>query len=132
MPISTSPKERGKQMDMIVELDVKGRINLLSILPREGTLVDMLVLAELKKSIGFNAEELEKLQFSYPSPNVTMWNVEAAESIGRKQVSIPKVMTEKIAAILKSLDRAGRVQEGHLEFFKLFVIDEEQPSAGSV
>jgi len=119
-------------MDMIVELDVKGRINLLSILPREGTLTDMLVLAELKKSIGFNAEELEKLRFSYPSPNVTMWDMRAAESIGRKQVSIPKVMVEKIATILKTLDKAGQVQEGHLEFFKLFVTNEKQPSAGSV
>ena len=104
-----------------MELTVKERLLLLSILPQEGSFTTIKIIRKLREELSFSEEEHEELGFRESDGKVG-WD-EGAEKM--KEVEIGLKATDVVAAALKELDRKNSLHVDHFSLFEKFVLDEE-------
>jgi len=101
-----------------MKLDVSERINLLSILPQEGSFLTLKIVRELRENLSFTEEEHKKFQFKNLSDNRISWNTKEAKEnnieIGKKAESI---IREK----LEELDEQKKLKNEHFTLYEKFV-----------
>lgn len=109
-----------KKKEKKLKLTVFERINLLSILPREGDFTTLKILRELKENLSFDEEENEKLDFEYLSDNRVSWNNEVSRNL-IKDVKIGRKAESIIREELEKLNSQKRLKEEHLGLYEKFV-----------
>lgn len=105
---------------MRTELTVKQRLDLQSILPKQGDFTTAKMVRVLREELSFNEEEHDLLKFkSHPDGSVE-WNASAAENCS-KEVEIPETIVTVIKEILEKANTAKQITEAHLDFYELFM-----------
>jgi len=101
-----------------MKLDVAERINLLSILPQEGSFLTLKIIRELRETLSFTEKEHKTLQFKQLEDGRVSWNTKAAKEkdieIGKKAKSIIK---EKLA----ELDEQKKLKDNHFSLYEKFI-----------
>lgn len=99
------------------------RILLLQLLPAEGNVLDLRILADLKKQLAATEEELKDYSIKQEDGKIT-WDKDFG-----KDIEVGDRAAEIIKGQLESLDKAGKLTEGHLSLVDKFVKD-DSPSVG--
>jgi len=109
---------------MKVELTVKQRINLQSILPAQGDFLTMKMLRVLREDLSFSQKEHELLKFKqYPNGSVE-WDSKAESE--KKKIEIPETIVNSVKEILERANAAKKITEAHLDFYEMFMSLEDQ------
>jgi len=103
-------------------LDTKDRIILLSILPQEGDVVMLRLLRELKQTIGFSDEEIERLGLSTTENGRTVWDEKAERLV---EVDLGETALSIIKREFRKLNKEQKVKDSHLETYDKFIDDTE-------
>lgn len=109
---------------MKLEMTVKQRINLQSILPEQGNFLTIKMVRVLKEALSFSQEEHDLLKFEYHKDGGVVWDGEAAERC-IKEITIPETLVKTITETLEKADAQGRITEAHLDFYELFIKPDE-------
>jgi len=137
---------------MKVKLQVAERINLLSILPREGNFIDLKIIRELRENLSFKDEEHGKLQFRYPwkcpkcgfihqvvtsqvsfvkcpecgsgmqNTGQITWNGERAEEV---EIEFSNRGFAIISEALEKLNNEKKLTEAHFNLYEKFCAEKE-------
>ena len=108
--------ERGEK---VMELNVFERLNLLNILPKEGTFITLRIVHQLRDALSFNEEELKVLQFKQDMERGTVqWNSEADKPT---EIQIGEKATDLIVDALKELDKQKKLTDQHFVLYEKFV-----------
>ena len=100
-----------------MELTVKERIILLTILPQEGTLDAIKIVSELRNDLSFDEEEHKQMNIKRLANGSYEWD---ENSPILKYVVIGEVGTKMIKKELDTLNVEGKVTELHLGLFNKF------------
>lgn len=107
---------------MKIELTVKQRLDLQSILPQQGDFTTAKMVRVLREELSFSQEEHEVLKFkSHPDGSVE-WNSSAAEKC-KKEVTIPETIVTVVKEILEKANTAKQITDAHLDFYEIFMKD---------
>jgi len=133
-----------------MKLSVFERLTALNILPKEGDLVSLKLIRQLKENLGFTEDELEKLDFHYEykcdkcgftlkvkamqmpgechecaGPMVLTGQVywEHSED-GEVEIDISRKAHELIANKLEELDKQKKLTEAHISLCEKFMEEE--------
>ena len=99
-------------------LSIKERINLLSILPREGNLITLKIVRKTQNNIGFSSEEIQKLKFqTFPDGRIS-WDINEAED---KEVDLDPIGLDIIREELRKLDAQRKLNIEHLSLWEKFI-----------
>ena len=109
---------------MKVELTVKQRINLQSILPAQGDFLTMKMLRVLREDLSFSQKEHELLKFKQHPDGSVEWDSKAASK--KKTVEIPETIVNSVKEILERANAAKKITEAHLDFYEMFMSLEDQ------
>lgn len=109
---------------MKTELTVKQRLDLQSILPKEGDFTTVKMLRVLREELSFSEEEHELLKFKFFQNGSVEWNKDAAKDC-IKEINIPQVIVDEVKKILEKLNIQKKITESHLDFYELFMCDEK-------
>jgi hypothetical protein len=102
-----------------MELNVFERLNLLNILPKEGTFITLKIVRQLREALSFNEEELKALQFKQNTEMGTVqWNSEADTP---KEIAIGEKATDIVVEALKELDKQKKLTDQHFGLYEKFV-----------
>tara|TARA_R110000824_G_scaffold3331_4_gene15776 strand:+ start:676 stop:981 length:306 start_codon:yes stop_codon:yes gene_type:complete len=101
-----------------MELTVKERIILLTILPQEGTLDVIKIVHELRNALSFDEEEHKQMNIKRLGDGSYEWD---EDSRIIKEVAIGEVGKKVIQEELNTLNIEGKVTEMHLGLFNKFV-----------
>jgi hypothetical protein len=102
-----------------MELTVKERLILQSMLPKEANFTTLKLMRKLREALSFDEEEHKKLQFVQQGERL-QWNMEAEQNL-LKDVQIGDMMNEMIVSELKKMDKDGKLTEDHLSLYEKFV-----------
>lgn len=109
---------------MKVTLDVFERINLLSILPREGDFTTLKLIRKAREDLSFTEKEHKLLKFeNFPDGKVT-WNANNAKDCV-KGFEIGEVVTIQIKDALMKLDARKRLKDEHFTLYEKFCLTKE-------
>ena len=100
-----------------MELDVKERINLLSILPQEGNFVTLKVIRQLRESLSFSEDEHKQYKFVHEESRVT-WD-DKVEQV--KEIEIGEKATDIITEALKKLNDDKKLTDEHFTIYEKFM-----------
>lgn len=106
-----------------MKLNVFERLNLLSILPREGDFITLKILRELREDLSFSEEENAKLDFKQLDDGRVSWNNKVAKDL-IKDVKIGRKAESIIREELEKLNSQKKLKDIHLELYEKFVEDE--------
>ena len=102
-----------------MELNVFERLNLLNILPKEGTFITLKIVRQLREALSFSEDEIKVLNFQQNIKEGTIqWNT-AADII--KDVAIGEKATDMVVDALKELDKQKKLTEQHIGLYEKFV-----------
>lgn len=101
-----------------MELTVKERLTLQTLLPKETNFVTLKLVRKLREDLSFDDEENQKLQFKVNGERLT-WNFNE-EVI--KNVDIGETLTIMVSKELKKLDEQNKLTEDLLSLYEKFVI----------
>lgn len=103
-----------------MNLNVTERFLLMSILPREGNIIDMNNAQNIKSVAQFSPEELDKLK---PATTETgmRWDVEGAIEVGEKDVVVGVSGAELIKKTLKKLSDEEKLPMDCISLYRKFV-----------
>jgi hypothetical protein len=99
-----------------VEFSISERLMLMGILPKEGNVLTVKVVRELRQALEFSAEELEQYGITIKGTRFE-WVKD-----GLKYVEISAVAKDVIVKALKELDKSGKVNEAQLPLFDKFEV----------
>lgn len=109
---------------MKITLNVFERINLLSILPREGDFTTLKLIRKVREDLSFSEEEHKLFQFkNLPDGRVT-WNAKAGEKHIR-EFEIGEVVTLQIKDALKKLNSQKKLKDEHFTLYEKFIGEKE-------
>lgn len=116
-----------------MKLNVRERLILLRILPKEGNALTLKVLRLLREDLSFSDEDLTELEFKEPGeeyiengitkivqPGQLMWKQEA--DVG-KEIMMEPARKDLVVKSLKKLDREEKLTEDMLSLYEKFVED---------
>jgi len=113
-----------------MNLSVKQRLILLTILPKESNFATLKILRKLKEDLSFSEEEHAKLQFrTIPDAQgsaSTNWSDDGDKEIGEVDIPIGEKATDIVVEALKGLDKAKKLTEQHVSLYEKFVGDKEE------
>jgi hypothetical protein len=112
---------------MKVTLTVKQRIDLQSILPKEGDYTTIKMVRVLRESLSFNQEEHDKLKFVTKSNGGIEWDGTKADEC-TKEINIPEVIVSQIKKILETANTSKKMRETHIDFWEMFMLPDEPKS----
>jgi len=101
-----------------MDLSVVERLVLLSLLPQEGSYINLKLLRTAREELSFSDEEVGILNFVQEGDQVR-WNMEADVI---KDVAIGQVVTLMIVDSLKKLDGEGKLKNDHFSLFEKFCV----------
>jgi len=110
-----------------MKLSVIERINLLSILPNEGTFATLKIIREMREKLSFTEVENTALNFqAKPSPDgqqFTTWNKTAADNIGEPDIKLSNFQIDICKVELKKLNDAEppRLRDEHFTLYEKIV-----------
>ena len=107
-----------------MELTVKERLMLLTILPREGKLDTIKIVQKLRNDLSFSEEERTQLNLIQKDDGSYSWD-EIDNIPILKKVEISEVSKKIIGDELNNLNIDGKVTEQHLGLFNKFEKDGE-------
>jgi len=102
---------------MKYNLTVVDRVILLNVLPKEGNMITLLSLRDLKAELVFSEEENDKLGVKMEDGNL-MWNKDAEQE---KAVEINGTMTKIIVEALLDMDKQGKLNEAMIDTCQKFI-----------
>ena len=106
-----------------MKLFIKDRGALLGILPREGNIVTVRVLSEMRKELGISEDEAKDIGLKTQKDGdqvVTTWDVKKDTG---KDVTFGDVALGIIREQLSALNKADKLNEDHLRLWSLFMED---------
>lgn len=101
-----------------MELVIADRINLLNILPAEGNIVTLRVVAGLREALGFSEDDIAAAEIKQDAAGRITWNAAAAVS---KDVEVGDTGREIIKAALKKLDDEQKLTAGLVPIWDKFM-----------
>lgn len=104
-----------------MNLKVAERLHLLTILPKEGTLITLRIVADLRKALAFSEEEILALQIMQ-NESTTTWDAKKDEG---KEVEIGPEALKIIKAAITALDKAEKITLEMLPMAERFTNTEE-------
>jgi len=104
-----------------LKLSVFERINLLSILPKEGDFTTLKIIRQLREDLSFTEEEHKALQFEVFEDGRITWNAKAAKD---KDIKIGKKAESIIREKLEELNKQKKLRDEHFTLYEKFVGDE--------
>lgn len=105
-----------------MELTVKERFLLLSVLPAENDYLTMKIVRQLQNDVGFSEDEHGKLNFRQSAGGRTEWN--AVDLM--KEIDIGPRSQVMIADLLKAMSKAKKLTADHLLLYERFVPEDER------
>ena len=102
---------------MKYNLTVVDRVILLNVLPKEGNMITLLSLRDLKAELVFSEAENEALGVRMEDGNL-MWNKDAEQE---KAVEINGTMTKIIVEALLDMDKKGKLNEAMIDTCQKFI-----------
>lgn len=101
-----------------MKLDIIQRILIFSVLPKEGTLLTMKTLKQLKDKVIFSEEEIKKFNLRIED-NKYLWDLDKNEPV---DIEITEEESKLVVEGIKDLDKQGKITEDFLELCELFNI----------
>jgi hypothetical protein len=102
-----------------MKLNILQRILIFSVLPKEGSLLTMKTLKNLKEKIVFSEEEIKESELRIED-NQYFWN---PTKVGDVEFDITEGETKLIVEGLKDLDKQGKITEQYLTLCELFNVE---------
>jgi len=100
-----------------VNLSVKERLILLSILPQEGNFITLKVVRKLREALSFSEEEIKKYKFVQSGSQVT-WDNTIEQG---KEIEIGEKATDIITETLKKLDEQKKLKDEYFSVCEKFI-----------
>lgn len=104
-----------------IGLNVAERINILSILPREGNFIDLGIIRELAQILNLSEDEIKEFEITVDGNNYR-WNKKGDEEIvfeiGPRGFSL-------ICELLEKLDKNNKLEMNHFTLFNKFIKQKE-------
>jgi hypothetical protein len=97
-----------------MKLNVLERINLVQLLPVEGSFVTFRILTDLKKVLSFTEKELKEFKIEQKDGRIFWAKSKEVEIAIGEQASII------IKTALQKIDKEGKVNEGNISLFDKF------------
>lgn len=123
-----------------MKLTVQERMMLRNILPQEGNIVTVRLVAELQQSIAFTEEETLKYEIRTAGekytevgvektvpPNQVRWNDALVEEHGPAEIDICPTMHKLIKEELVKMDQAQKLTAQHLAVYDKFCLENPPP-----
>lgn len=104
-----------------IELTVEERMQLLTILPPEGSLATMRIVRDLQAQVGFSAKEFQAIgvKEERQAEHTTMtWDVTKARP---KRLTFAGFAVALIVGRLQKLDKEEKLNKGHISLYEKFV-----------
>ncbi len=105
---------------MKVKLKVTQRIDLQSILPKQGDFLTVKMIRVLKEELAFSQKEHNSLKFVRHPDGTVEWDGNVAKKC-IKEVTIPESIVIVIKEILEKANAAKQITEAHLDFYEMFM-----------
>ncbi len=109
-----------------MELSVGERMVLLTILPKEGSLVDLRIIRDLQASLSFSEEDYAKYEIKLTKEGNTTFK-QTGET---KAIGIGKRAEEIIKETIDILDRKKQLNIAFLPFIERFIGEPEEGKVG--
>jgi len=101
-----------------VELSVVERLNLMNLLPNEGTYINLKLVRVAREELSFSDEEVKVLGFVQDGDQVR-WNMKANIL---KDVRLGEVVTLMVIDSLKKFDEGEKLKNDHFSLFEKFCL----------
>jgi len=101
-----------------MELGVKERIMLQSLLPKEANFLTLKIVRVLREELSFSEDEHKALKMKQQG-QTTLWD-DKEELL--KEVEIPDTLKDSVVKSLKEMDESGKLTLDHLTLFEKLVI----------
>ena len=105
-----------------MKLNVKERLLLQGILPKENNFVTLKIVRKLQEALSFNEDEIKTYAFetykSETEKDMIKWNQEIEQE---KEIEIGEKATDIIADALKELDKNKKLTNDHFDLYEKFV-----------
>jgi len=102
--------------ESVTAMNIKQRLILLHSLPKEGDIVTIKILKELKMALGLSEDEISKLNISKETGNVNFDEIPS----GTTDIPIGKITKGIIKSRLQELDTQKKLNEEHIELWDMF------------
>jgi len=100
-----------------MELNVRERLMLVSVLPKEGDITTLKIIRKLREDLSFSEEEHKVLNFKHQN-NMTIWD-DAVDV--KKEIEIGEKATDVITEALETLSKNKKLHEDHLPLWEMFI-----------
>jgi hypothetical protein len=100
-----------------MKLKAGHRVTLLNTLPREGDILTLRIVRELREALSFSEEEHKVLGLKINGPMIT-WDASKDEG---KEIQIGTKAREVIVEALNALNQQKKLNDGHLDIWGMFV-----------
>lgn len=107
---------------MRTELIVKQRLDLQSILPKQGDFTTAKMIRVLRETLSFNQEEHDLLKFKHHPDGSVDWDPKTADQCS-KEVEIPETIVTIIKELLEKANTNKQITDAHIDFYELFMRD---------
>lgn len=104
-----------------MEITVKDRLALLDILPKEGNIITLKVMRELRESLSFSEEEIK--QYDLRVTDKGMVSVRTDMLLSVKDIQMGDKAKEIIQDTLKKLNSQNRLKEDHINLWDKFEME---------
>jgi hypothetical protein len=104
-----------------MKFDVKERVILLQLMPKEADYITYKIVENLKHEFGFSDKEIEEYEIK-PNQGQIVWNPEKVEL---KEIEIGKTAEKIITDALKNLDKEKKITGDTISLYERFVLKEE-------
>lgn len=104
----------------MTKLSLTERVQILSILPREGDIKTLRIVKDLAEKVNITKEEIEKFQFELsPEGNAYTWNKEGTESVLAAELT--KYEEDEIRSALMKLEGTRKLSMSLVPLYERFV-----------
>ena len=111
-----------------MELDVKERLALLDILPREGDFLTIRIVRELREQMSFSSEEHEAFGFTYNDAGQVTWSGDAEQT---KEISLSVKARRVVEDALQKADKEKKLTADHVSVYEKFFPEEKEQEHGT-
>ena len=109
-----------------MKLDVRERLTLLDILPREGDFTTIKIVRELREQLSFSAEEHESYAFKHTEDGQLTWAVDAEQD---RDFIFPTMARRIIEDALQKADKGKKLTVDHVSTYEKFFPEEVEAAA---
>lgn len=100
---------------MEYELNVNERLLLLNIMPQKGNIVNLRVIKDIVKDVGFSEEEIKEFEIKSTNDGKVMWNSQKAKT---KKINLGDTGRGLILNEFKKLNDKNEIPMEYLSFYE--------------